>query len=263
MLLDGRTILVSGAGPGLGRACARLALRDGANVVMTARSGGRLAALAAELDPTGDRVLAQAADITDQDACTSAADAAVERFGGLDAVVNVAAIDTRHNSFDELTDGDWKANLEINVIGTVHVVRAVVPHMRARGGGSIVIIGSQASLRPVRVVPQSAYGASKAALLSVARDMAAELGPDGIRVNTVIPTWMWGPNVELYCQWQAGERGITADEVKAEIASTMALREMPNVDDVAEAVVFFASDRARMITGQSLLVNAGEMFPVA
>lgn len=263
MQLEGRTILVSGAGPGLGRACARLALRDGANVVMTARSGDRLTDLAAELDPTGDRVLARAADITDEDACTAVVGAAVERFGGLDAVVNVAALDTRHKPFEDLTDDDWLANLEINVIGTVHVVRAAVPHLRARGGGSIVIIGSQASLRPVTVMPQSAYGASKAALLSVARDLAAELGPDGIRVNTVIPTWMWGPNVELYCRWQAGERGITLDEVKAEIESTMALREMPTVDDVAEAVLFFASDRARMITGQALLVNAGEMFPVA
>ena len=263
MILERRTVLVVGVGPGLGASCARLALRDGANVAVMARNAERLAAAAAELDPTGERVLSCAGDITSQDDCSAAADAAAERFGALHAVINVAALDTRHGPFDRLTDDDWAANLTVNVLGTVHVVRAVSPHMAAAGGGSVVLIGSQASMRPVAVFPQSAYGAAKSALLSLARDLAAELGPSGIRVNTVVPSWMWGPNVEFYCQWQAGERGITAEEVKHEIAQQMALREMPTDSDVAEAAVFLASERARMITGQSLLVNAGDFYPVA
>lgn len=254
-------MLVVGAGPGLGRACARLALRDGANVVVAARSSDRLESLVAELDPGGQRVLEVATDITDEASCSAAAGAAAERFGSLDAVVNVAALDTRHGRFDDLTDDDWNANLRVNVLGTVHVVRAAIPHLRESGGGSIVLIGSQAAFRPVTVLPQSAYGAAKAALLALARDLAEELGPDRIRVNTVVPTWMWGPNVELYCRWQAAERGVSVEEVKAEIESSLALREMPDVTDVAEAVVFFASDRSRMVTGQSLLVNAGDMYP--
>ena len=94
----------------------------------------------------------------------------------------------------------------------------------------------------------------------VARDMAAELGPQGIRVNTVVPTWMWGPNVKMYCDWQAAERGCSAEEVRDEIALGMALRKMPTDADVAGAAIFFASDRASMITGQGLLVNAGEFY---
>ncbi len=262
-ILAGRTVLVAGAGPGLGRSCARLAHRDGANVVVMARNAGRLAELAAEIDPAGERVSACPGDITDQDACRAAAAHAAERFGALHAVVNVAALDSRFGPFDRLDDDDWRANLEVNVIGAVHVVRAAAPLMADAGGGSIVLIGSQASLRPVAALPQSPYGAAKAALLSVARDLAAELGPSGIRVNTVISSWMWGPNVELYCQWQAGERGIDSAEVKAEIEQSMALREMPTDADVAEAAVFLASERARMITGQTLVVNAGEFFPVA
>lgn len=256
-------MLVVGVGPGLGASCARLALRDGANVAVMARNAERLAAAAAELDPTGERVIACAGDVTSQHDCTVAADAAADRFGALHAVVNVAALDTRHGPFDQLSDDDWTANLTVNVLGTVHVVRAVAPHMASAGGGSVVLIGSQASMRPVSVFPQSAYGAAKSALLALARDLAAELGPTGIRVNTVVPSWMWGPNVEFYCQWQATERGISAEEVKAEIAQEMALREMPTDSDVAEAAVFLASERARMITGQSLLVNAGHFFPVA
>lgn len=263
MILEGQTVLVVGVGPGLGSSCVRLALRDGASVVAMARNAERLSATVAELDPSGQHVVAQQGDITDQSSCEAAAGAAVKRFGALHAVINVAALDTRHGTFDRLTDEDWTANLNVNVLGAVHVVRAAVPHLKVAGGGAIVLIGSQASMRPVSVMPQSAYGAAKAALLSVARDLAAELGPAGIRVNTVVPTWMWGPNVELYCRWQSGVRGVPVEDVKNEIAAQMALREMPTDSDVAEAAIFFASERARMITGQSLLVNAGDLYPVA
>jgi len=260
VILEGKTVMVSGVGPGLGGKCAKLALRDGANVVITARNAERLAATAERLDPTGERVAAQVADIGDQSQVEAAVAAAVDRFGSLDSVINVAALDTLHGSFDQLSDEAWLKNLEVNVLGSVHVVRAAAPALEAAGGGSIVMIGSQASLKPVGLLPQSAYAAAKSALLSAARDMAEELGPKGIRVNTVVPTWMWGPNVELYCNWQAGERGITPEEVRDEIAHTMALRRMPTDEDVAEAAIFFASDRARMITGQRLLVNAGEFY---
>ena len=260
MILEGKTVMVSGVGPGLGGKCAALALRDGANVVITARNADRLRATAERLDPSGERVLAQTADIGDQGQVEAAVAGGVEKFGGIDAVINVAALDTLHGSFDQLSDDAWLKNLGINVLGVVHVVRAATPALESRGGGSIVLIGSQASLKPVGLMPQSAYAAAKSALLSAARDMAEELGPMGIRVNTVVPTWMWGPNVELYCKWQAGERGVTAEEVRDEIAQSMALRKMPTDEDVAEAVIFFASDRARMITGQRLLVNAGEFY---
>ena len=91
--------------------------------------------------------------------------------------------------------------------------------------------------------------------------MTHELGPDKIRCNMVIPTWMWGPPVEGYVKWQASERKVSEEEIKREITSKMPLGEIPADEDVAEAVVFFCSDRARMITGQTLLVNAGEFLP--
>jgi len=105
-----------------------------------------------------------------------------------------------------------------------------------------------------------AYAASKGALLSAMFYMAKELGPDRIRVNMVVPTWMWGPPVQMYATWQAKQRGVTEAEVVAEITAGMPLGEIPADEDVAEAVLFFCSDRARMITGQSLMVNAGEVM---
>lgn len=260
MILEGKTVMVIGVGPGLGSSCAAAAVRDGANVVVVARNEERLTAAAAELDPSGERLAAAPADIMDQASLDAAVAVAKDRFGGLDAVINVAALDTAHAPFADLDDATLLRNLEVNVLGAVHVVRAVTPVFEAAGGGSVVLIGSQASLKPVDVMPQSAYAAAKSALLAMARDMATELGPKGIRVNTVVPTWMWGPNVQMYCEWQAGERGCTAEEVRDEIAGGMALRKMPTDADVAESAVFFASDRSSMITGQRLLVNAGEFY---
>lgn len=259
MVLSGKTVLISGVGPGLGGACVAAALRDGANVIATARNGDRLGVEVAALDPSGDRTLAVTADIMDSDAVASAVGAGVDKFGRLDGAVNVAAYDAVMGTLLETDPETFREVLDVNVFGTTNLVRGVVPALRASGGGSIVIIGSQSALKS-NPVPQGPYGPSKAALLAVARDLAHDLGPDKIRVNTVVPTWMWGPNVQFYCEWQAGERGITPEAVKAEIESGMALRQMPTDHDVAESVIFFLSDRSRLVTGQRILVNAGEYF---
>jgi NAD(P)-dependent dehydrogenase (short-subunit alcohol dehydrogenase family) len=259
VILRGKTVVVAGVGPGLGREVAACALRDGANVVIGARNEGKLAGLAEGLDPSGERVLPVAVDVTDAARCEALMAAAVDRFGGLDALVNVAALDAIFGTLESTTSEDWRRSMEMNVIGTMQVARAAVPHLAARGGGAIVLIGSQAMWLPPRM-PQIAYAAAKGAILSAMYHMADELGPRRIRVNMVIPTWMWGPPVEAYLAWQSRERGVPVETVKGEVTANMAIPEIPADEDVAEAVIFFCSDRARMITGQSLLVNAGELY---
>jgi NAD(P)-dependent dehydrogenase (short-subunit alcohol dehydrogenase family) len=260
MILEGRTVVVAGVGPGLGGEVARLAVRDGADVVIAARSADKLVAAAEDLDPSGERVLAVPTDIGDAEACAALVAAAVERFGALHAVAQVAAVDTVLGDLAASTDDDWRRCFETNVLGSMNLVRAAVPAFREAGGGSVVLVGSQSSRRPPTAMPQIAYAASKGALLSAMYHLAAELGPDHIRVNTVIPTWMWGPPVQMYVDWQSGSRGITPEEVVAEITSGMAIPEIPADEDVAEAVVWLCSERARMVTGQSLMVNAGEVM---
>lgn len=259
MILEGKTVVVSGVGPGLGREVAACALRDGANVAIAARTESKLAVVAKELDPSGERVLACPTDIMDAGACDALMQAAADRFGGIDAMVNVAALDTIFGTLETTGPDDWRRSMEMNVLGTMAVARAAVPHLAARGGGSLVLIGSQAMWLPPKM-PQIAYAAAKGALLSSMYHMADELGPKRIRVNMVIPTWMWGPPVEAYMNWQSKERKLPLETVKAEVSDNMALREIPADEDVAEAVVFFCSDRSRMITGETLMVNAGELY---
>ncbi|KAA0235817.1 MAG: Pyridoxal 4-dehydrogenase [Acidimicrobiales bacterium] len=258
-MLEGKTVTVVGVGPGLGREIATVAARDGASVMIAARSAEKLDTIATGIDPDGRQVAAFAADITDPQSCLDLMAAAVARFGSLDAVVVVAALDTVLGGLRDSSPDDWRKALEVNVIGTINVVRAAVEPLSA-GGGAIVLIGSQSMLLPSPAVPQIAYAASKGALLSATYHLAQELGPDGIRVNMVVPTWMWGPPVELYVDWQSSARGVERHEIVSELTAGMPLGEIPADEEVADAVVFLCSDRSRMITGQSLLVNAGELM---
>ncbi len=181
---------------------------------------------------------------------------AADRFGGVDAVVQVAAFETITSTMEQTTPDEWRQSFDTNVVGSVQVARAATPHLKARGGGSIVFIGTQAMWLPQ--MPQLAYGASKGALLSAMYYLVQELGPAKIRVNMVVPTWMWGPPVQMYVKFQAQSRGVEENDIVREITANMPLGEIPADEDVAEAVIFLCSDRARMITGQTLTVNAGE-----
>jgi NAD(P)-dependent dehydrogenase (short-subunit alcohol dehydrogenase family) len=259
VILQGKVVVVVGVGPGLGREVARVALRDGARVAIGARSEEKLRKTAEELDPTGERVAWCAADVTDPGRCEALFAAAAERFGGIDAVVQVAALDTVMGSLASTSPDDWRRALDVNVVGTVNVVRAALPHLEARGGGSVVLIGSQSMWLPA-ALPQIAYASAKGALVSAMLHMAKELGPKKIRVNMVVPTWMWGPPVEGYVRWQAKSRSVTPETVVAEITAGMPLGEIPADEDVAEAVAFFCSDRSRRITGETLMVNSGELL---
>ncbi|MDE0886518.1 MAG: SDR family oxidoreductase [Myxococcota bacterium] len=258
MILEGKTIAVAGVGDGLGREVARVALRDGARVVVGARSADKLEAIARDLDATGDRVVACATDILDPASCEGLMATAADRFGGLDALVSVAALDTLFGNLASTASEDWTRAMETNVMGTLNCVRAAVPHLQARGGGSVVLVGSRSQWFPPDQ-PQIAYASSKGALLSAMYHLVRELGPDKIRVNMVVPTWMWGPPVQMYVKWQAAERKLEEQQVIDEITSGMPLGdEIPADDDVAEAIAFFCSDRSRMVTGETLQVHAGE-----
>lgn len=259
-ILQGKTVVVSGVGPGLGREIAAIVVRDGGNAVLGARTEDRLASIAADIDPTGERVAHHRLDISDPALCEAILATAVDRFGGVDAVVNAAAIDYVPGAMLTADIDAWTPTFDVNVVGTLHLFRAAVPHLRARGGGALVMIGSQSAILPPAEMPMAPYAATKAALESIQRYMAQEVGPDRIRVNTVVPSWMWGPPVQFYVKMTADAQGVSEADVIASITKNLPLGEITADEDVAECVAFLCSDRARMITGQSILVNAGEVM---
>jgi NAD(P)-dependent dehydrogenase (short-subunit alcohol dehydrogenase family) len=257
-MLDGKVALISGVGPGLGRATALAFAREGAAVGLVARNAERVEEVAGEIEASGGRAIALPASITDPDACQGAAAAAADAFGGLDVLVNSAFRADPFVRFEDVDLERWRKVYEVNVFGSLNLTQAAIPHLKARGVGSIVFVNSMSS-RKIRPA-EGGYASSKGALLTAVQVLAKELGRYQIRVNSVVPGWIWGPNVEGYVEWQSRERGVSREAVIAEITADIPLGEIPPQEDVAEAIVFFASDLSRWITGQALDVNGGEWF---
>jgi NAD(P)-dependent dehydrogenase (short-subunit alcohol dehydrogenase family) len=254
-LLDGTVVVVSGLGPGLGRSIALQSARAGADVVVAARTASRLDEVAREAAAFGHRVLAVPADITDSESASALVEAALAEFGRVDTLVNNAFAIPPLTSLAESDLDTLRQAFETNVIGTLRVTRMFTKALAANRG-SVVMINS-AVLRHSRV-GFGGYKMAKAALLALAQSLATELGPQGIRVNSVAPGYIWADSLKWYFGYLAGQRGVATEQVYDETAATTDLRELPEPDSVADAVVFLASGMARAITGQCLDVNAGE-----
>ncbi|KMS90088.1 short-chain dehydrogenase [Streptomyces regensis] len=255
MILSGKVVLVSGVGPGLGRGIAVQSAHAGADVVLLARDKQRLEAVAEQVRALGRRALVAAADITDDDACTGAVQSAVDEFGRIDALVN--------NAFSmppmaDLCDVDVSAlgrALDVNVIAALRLTRLCAPRLAERSGAVVMI--NSAVLRHARSL-YGPYKMAKSALLSVSQSLASELGPSGVRVNSVAPGYIWADLLRAYFAHLAGERGVDPQQIYDETAAATDLRRLPEPEEIADAAVFLASPLARAITGQCLDVNAGE-----
>ncbi len=258
--LDSKTVIIAGAGPGLGRETALACFRQGANVVIAARTAARLDAVAREVDATGRRVAQVVADITDEADCRSILQTALDRFGAVDGIVNVAVKSSGQGGLRAAGDfSEWRDTFEVNVFGTMRLIQFALDELR-KSRGAVVMVNAQTYHAPPPAHIQIAYASSKAALTGAMRHLAAEVGPDGVRVNEVTPGWMLGPPVESYVKNAAAQRGVDPATVLAELTARMPLRRMASDGDVAEAIAFLLSDRAAGITGQTLMVNAGEVM---
>lgn len=256
-LLAGRVVIVSGVGPGLGRDLVLACAREGARVILVARDGDRLSAIASEVgDPARTHCVAIAPGDSGEPARIVAE--TLDRFGAIDGLVNNAATIPPLTELADAPASDVASSLDTNFYPAFHLTRAVVPTMRTQGRGSVVMVNSAVVRHPKREF--GAYNVAKHALLGLTRSLALELGPDGIRVNTLAPGKIGGARLGAYFDVRAGERGMSPKDIEEEYANNIALRRIPSSAEYADAAIFLLSDLSRSITGHLLDANGGEYF---
>jgi len=258
MILKDKVVIVSGIGPGLGQELAINAGREGAKVVLAARTQSFLDEVEAEVKKTGAETLVVATDITKPEQTANLVEKTMERFGRIDALINSAYTGGTFCSFEDADLDDWRKTMEVNVFGSLTLTQQVVPIMKKQGKGAIVNINTMVERKPLPM--QGAYGSSKGALSVATRMLAKELGPHGIRVNSVAMGWMWGPPVEGHVKMAAKAQGISEEDVIADIVKDIPIGRIPDDSDCANAALFFASDLSAVVTGANLNCNGGEFM---
>jgi len=255
MLLAGRTAIVSGVGPGLGRTIALALAAEGASIGISARSQDYLDSLTAELEAAGTQVVARRSDVTVAEDCQDLARAVNDRFGRLDILVNNAFQSRPSGPFDTADLNRWRESMDINYWGSLTMTQAALPYLKEAGDARVIMINTMAV---VRIRPSDGpYIGSKSALVAATKYLAVDLGRFGIRVNSVHPGYMVLEKLDRYFEQAALQNGTTPDEERAKVAAGAVLGYIPTTEEVAGTVVFLASPLARPITGQSIHVNAG------
>jgi NAD(P)-dependent dehydrogenase (short-subunit alcohol dehydrogenase family) len=254
-LLRGKVVVVSGIGPGLGRSLAFEAAKMGADLVVASRTEARLLELQTDLAPYGVRVVPVVTDVTDEDSRVRLRDQTLEAFGRVDCVINNAfAIPP----MDPITQIDPRRLAKVNETNVFAPLRlaALFADALAESKGSIIMLNSCVSFSSQ---PEYAgYKLSKGALEHLASSLATELGPRGIRVNSVAPSYIYEDVNRGYFDFLAAVEDKTHEEVYAEKAAPTDLKRLASSEEVARATLFLASDLASAVTGQMLTVDCGE-----
>ena len=249
--MEGKAVLVTGGARGIGRAICAAFAREGAQVAVADLLEDEARETAGTL---GGDAMAIAMDVTDPASIAAGVEAVAGRFGGIDVLVNNAGI-FNMASIDRITVQDYRRQFDVNVAGTLFAIQAVVPHMKARGGGAIVNFASQAGRRGEPNI--AVYCATKAAVISMTQSLALELAPHAIRVNAIAPgvidTPMWAHVDAQFAEYENKAVG----QKKREVGEAVPLGHMGTPQEVADPCVFLASPAARYITAQTLNVDGG------
>jgi NAD(P)-dependent dehydrogenase (short-subunit alcohol dehydrogenase family) len=248
MLLAGKTAVISGAASraGIGLATARLFAAHGAKVAILDLDE---AAAQAAADTLGEGHLGLACDVTDAAACKTAAARAIEGFGRVDILINNAGI-TQPLKIMDIVAENWDRVLDVNLRGVLYLSQAFIPHMREQKSGSIACMSSVSAQRGGGIFGGPHYSAAKAGVLGLAKNMARELGPDGIRVNSVTPGLI---QTDI-------TGGMMTDAIRTEILKNIPVNRLGTAQDVAGAFLFLASDLSSYITGAVIDVNGGMLI---
>jgi D-xylose 1-dehydrogenase len=241
--LAGKRVMVTGGGSGIGAGMVAAFARQGCEVGFLSRGAANAAAVAAALAAHGKTATFHSCDVRDIDALRATLDA----FGPLDILINNAADDRRYG-LATMTPAEWDDAMAINLRHLFFAIQAVVPGMKARGGGAIVNIGSNSAIAGWPGLPD--YVAAKGAIATMSRSLARELGPSNIRVNTLVPGWVLTDR-QL--------REVGTPEAQAQNITTLSIKRVMTVTDIVEPAVFLASSAAAMMTAQQMVVDGGRV----
>lgn len=255
MLLKDKVILISGVGPGMGQAMAKIAAAEGAKVGLGARNQDFLDGVVKEIKDAGGEAVALSTDVTKADQCRALAGTVNEEFGRIDGLVNSAY---NHGSWatTDVADADeWTQVYDVNCVGALRMGQAVLPAMTDQNSGAIVNVSTMATVNPFP--GEVSYAASKGGLGVLTKHMAQDFGRFGIRVNACRMGWIGGAPVMGYIDAQVAA-GRPREDVVGEITGRIPLGIIPPENDCAKAVLYFVSDYANVVSGATLDVNGGQ-----
>jgi NAD(P)-dependent dehydrogenase (short-subunit alcohol dehydrogenase family) len=253
--LEGRVAVITGGNRGIGVVIARAMAAAGARVAISARDSASLGQAAAELEAAGADCLAVPCDVADPASTDAMTAAVLERFGQADVVVANAGIAGPTLPMHQISYEQWRECVGIDLDGVYLTFRGFLPGMIERGQGSLIAISSITGKRALH--GRTPYAAAKMGVIGLVRTLATELGPHGVRVNSVCPGAVDGPRIEVVVRNQAQALGISEEEALRQFRDSSPLRRLVRPEEVAAACVFLASDAASAITGEDVNVSAG------
>lgn len=243
MELHNKTIIITGASSGIGKAAAKLFAREGANLVLAARRTEELENLTAQIQQDGHKAIYLAGDVTDQDYASELVNIATDEFGGLDGAFNNAGIMGENTSVPEMTDENWHQVINVNLTSAFYAAKAQIPALQKRGGGSLVFTSSFVGYSNGGMPGMGAYAASKAGMIGLAQSMACQHAAENIRVNTLLPGGTKTP--------MAGSDPDTLEF----IANLHPMKRMAESEEIAQGALFLLSDRSTFMSGSPMIID--------
>jgi len=247
MKLNGKVTIITGASGGIGKSVAQKVLEEGSKVVLVSRNKNKLKKTVEELGKN-DNLIHMAADVSHESEVLSVIEQTLTAFDKIDSLINCAAIINDPTPFHLMTEDQWTNLMNVNIKGTLQPIKAVIPLMIEQKSGNIINISSLLGIRAIPKVPFSVYGVTKAGIIMLTKSIAVEYGQYNIRCNCIAPSTIRSPMMEPYLQ---------DENAKRMLEGSFPLKRIGDPEDVANAILFLASDDSKWITGTVMTLDGG------